>query len=182
MSPLASLQWLYILYVLLGIAIGVAGIRAVVLLVRGAPNSYRDAVIVLAAGLAVGVVHIMTSRALRGKSMPVDAVVYTTVLTLLVFLLIRIPGIWQGVNFSRSKGSNPGAGGAAAIVLGVMCLTIQAFMGPTHTWNGVNYADAFHQTLTLAGWGLASAGGAGFLRSALRPTKEFDIAPAEGTA
>lgn len=34
-APLAQVQWLYILFVLLGIAIGIMGVRAVVLLVKG---------------------------------------------------------------------------------------------------------------------------------------------------
>ena len=42
-------------------------------------------------------------------------------------------------------------GGAAAILLGWMTLTIQYMMGPTHTWGGVNYANVFHALLTAAG-------------------------------
>jgi hypothetical protein len=42
---------------------------------------------VLAAGILVGGMHMAASRALRGSSMPVDLVVYTTVLTLVVFML-----------------------------------------------------------------------------------------------
>ena len=51
----------------------------------------------------VGWIHIYMSRMLRGKSMPVDAVVYTTVLTLVIFLLFKIPAIWQGVDFTKGK-------------------------------------------------------------------------------
>ena len=79
MAPLATFQWLYILFVLTGIAIGIAGIRATVLLVKGAPKAYRDTLYALIAGIVIGSIHILVSRALRGKSMPVDAVVYTTV-------------------------------------------------------------------------------------------------------
>ena len=108
----------------------------------------------LIAGVVIGAIHMVVSRALRGKSMPVDAVVYTTVLTLVIFLLFRIPSIWQGVNFARGDAkSNRPAGGAAAILLGLLTLTIQFTMGSTHTWNGVNYADAFNVMMT--GIGLA---------------------------
>jgi uncharacterized membrane protein len=34
-APIAQVQWLYILFVLLGVAIGVMGVRAVILLVKG---------------------------------------------------------------------------------------------------------------------------------------------------
>src|SRR5512143_170833 len=84
---IAPFQWLYILFVLVTTAIGVMGIRAVVILSQGKKNSYRYALIALIAGVVVGFVHLFASRSLRGGSMPVDMVVYTTVLTLVVFLL-----------------------------------------------------------------------------------------------
>jgi hypothetical protein len=157
MAPLAPFQWLYILFVLTGIVIGVWGIWATVKLVKGTPDSYKMSLQALIAGVVIGFIHLYASRALRGKSMPVDAVVYTTVLTLIVFLLFRIPAIWQGVDFSKSKG-NRTAGGAAAILLGVLTLTIQHTMASTHTWGGVNYADAFNFGMTLTGIGLLLLG------------------------
>ncbi len=157
MTSLAPFQWLYILFVLTGVAIGVWGIWATVKLVKGTSDSYLMSIKALVSGTAVGILHIYMSRMLRGKSMPVDAIVYATVLTLIVFLLFRIPGIWQGVNFSRN-GSNKPAGGAAAIILGAMVLTIQYTMGSTHTWNGINYADAFNLGMTLTGLGLLLLG------------------------
>jgi hypothetical protein len=157
MAALAPFQWLYILFVLTGIAIGVWGIWATVKLVKGAPDSYKMSMQALGAGVVIGFIHIYASRALRGKSLPVDAVVYTTVLTLIVFLLFRIPGIWQGVNFYRG-GGNRTAGGVAAILLGALTLTIQYTMASTHTWGGVNYADAFNTGMTLTGIGLLLLG------------------------
>jgi len=163
MAPLAPYQWLYILFVLGTTAIGVWGILATVKLIKGTPNAYLMSLKALVAGLVVGGFHIYMSRLLRGKSMPVDAVVYMTVLTLVIFLLFRIPGIWQGVNFDKGNGgNNKMAGGAAAIVLGLLCLTIQYIAGPTHTWNGVNYADAFNLAMTIVG-ALLTMGGAGFI-------------------
>ena len=151
MAPLATFQWLYILFVLTGIAIGIAGIRATVLLVKGAPKAYRDTLYALIAGIVIGSIHILVSRALRSKSMPVDAVVYTTVLTLVIFLLFRIPVIWQGVDFAQARSDGNLTGGAAAIVVGIFTFFIQYFMAPTHTWNGVNYADAFHVSMNITG-------------------------------
>jgi hypothetical protein len=154
MGPLAQMQWLYIFYVVAGVAIGIAGIRAVILLVKGDAKAYRETLIALLAGVVIGVIHILTSRMLRGKSMPVDAVVYTTVLTLVVFLLFRIPGIWQGVNFDKGAGENENmAGGAAAILVGLMTFSIQYAMAATHTWSGINYAGAFNLALMVIGAG-----------------------------
>jgi len=152
MAPLAPYQWLYIVYVIVTIAIGILGIRAVVRLVKGTMDSYKAALIALIAGTVVGVIHIATSRALRGSSMPVDAVVGTTVITLVIFLLFKIPWVWNGVDFTKApKKENRKAGGAAAIVVSLLCLTIQYTMGATHTWGGVNYADAFNLTMTIFG-------------------------------
>ena len=159
MKALAPFQWLYILFVLSGIAIGVWGIWATVKLVKGTPDSYKMSLQALIVGVLVGGFHIYMSRMLRGKSMPVDAVVYTTVLTLIIFLLFKIPTIWQGVDFSKAKASdNKKAGGAAAIVVGLFTLTIQYTMGSTHTWGGVNYADAFNTSMTVIGIGLLLLG------------------------
>ena len=159
MTALVPYKWLYILFVLATIAIGVMGARAVVLLVKGKANAYRYSIIALAAGVIVGVIHMLVSRSLRGSSMPVDAVVYTTVITLIIFLCLRIPGVWEKVDWSRTQNKDKDrSGGMAAIVCGMFCLSIQYWMGSTHTFGGINYADAFHTTINLAGWGLISYG------------------------
>ena len=159
MAPLAPFQWLYILFVLAGIAIGIMGVRATIMLVKGADKSYKDALVALIAGVVVGIIHILVSRALRGKSMPVDAVVYTTILTLAIFLLFKIPTIWQSVDFTKAKANDSKkAGGAAAIAMGLFTLTVQYTMGSTHTWGGVNYADAFNMSMTVIGVGLLLLG------------------------
>ncbi len=159
MAPLAPYQWLYILYVVVTVAIGILGIRAVVLLVKGAPNAYKTALTALLAGTVIGVIHIATSRAIRGSSMPVDGVVGVTVITLILFLLFRIPAVWQGVDYSRGpKKEKKNSAGGAALVLAGLCWTIQYWMAGTHTWNGVNFADAFNTGMTASGILLALLG------------------------
>ena len=159
MTALAPFQWLYILFVITGIAIGLWGIWATIKLVKGTSDSYIMSLQALIACVLIGVIHIYMSQMLRGKSMPVDAVVYTTVFTLVVFLMLRIPFIWQGVDFSKGNTkSNLPAGGASAIMLGVMTLTIQYTMGSTHTWGGVNYANAFNTSMMGIGLLLLGAG------------------------
>jgi hypothetical protein len=154
-APIARYQWLYILFVLVTVAIGVMGVRAVVLLIKGRKNAYRDSIIALLMGTVVGVIHMAFSRNLRGgSSMPVDMVVYTTILTLVIFLLFRIPAVWQGVNFEKPEGENKNGKQAAAIALGacgLLSLSIQFLMAPTHTISGINYADVWHFALTLIG-------------------------------
>lgn len=155
-SGIAPYQWLYLLFVLVTVAIGILGVRAVVLLVSGTRNAYRCSLVALAAGLVVGVIHIITSRVLRGGSMPVDGVVYVTFLTLVVFLLFRIPSVWQGVNFEKpaNQGQVNKTGMVIALIAtGLLTLTIQFFMAPTHSINGINYADIWHVALSMLGMG-----------------------------
>ena len=168
MAPLAPFQWLYVIFVIATTAIGVMAARAVFLLAKGRPNSYRYSIIALVLGIAVGAIHIMVSRSLRGKSMPVDGVVYTTVLTLIVFLLFRIPKIWQGVDYTsggKDDTSGPVAAAITLLVTGILTLTVQYWAGPTHTWGGTNWAAAFEVTRILLGLSqLLGAAGLIFLR------------------
>ena len=91
MSAIAPYQWLYQIFVLVTVAIGIVMTRATILLAKGQGKGYKSAVIALISGVVVGVIHIVVSRYLRGASMPVDGVVYVTVLTLIVFLLLLNP-------------------------------------------------------------------------------------------
>jgi hypothetical protein len=164
MVAIAPYKWLYVIFVITTIAAGVLMARATVMLVRGTPNAYRDTIISLIAGIVIGVIHMLVSRNLRGSSMPVDAVTYTAVLTLIIFLLFRLPGVWQQVDFSKAKTSdNQKAGGAAAMMVGVLCFSIQYLMAATHTMNGgINYGNAFHLSMTMIGW-LSILGGIGLM-------------------
>ncbi|MGD8405445.1 MAG: hypothetical protein PVJ21_17440 [Anaerolineales bacterium] len=156
MAKLAPFQWLYVLFVVVTTAIGVMAARVVFLLAKGKPNSYRSAIIALVLGIVVGTIHMLVSRALRGKSMPVDGVVYTTVLTLIVLLLFRIPKIWQGVDYTSGSSNDKTGKLSAAITLlvtGILTLTVQYWAGPTHTWDGTNWAAAFLVTSMMLGLG-----------------------------
>jgi hypothetical protein len=169
-AGIAPYQWLWIVFVLVGTAAGIMGVRAVVLLVKGTKNAWRYALIALLIGTAINIIHVIASRALRGGSMPVDGVLYTNVLTLVVFLLFRLPGIWQGVNYEKPEAGNKTGQQAASIALGacgLLALTIQFLMAPTHTLSGINYADVWHIALSILGVGLILAGAGMFLHNKL---------------
>ena len=184
MLAIVPYKWLYVIFVITTITAGVLMARATLMLVKRNPNAYRATIISLVAGILVGLIHMVVSRSLRGSSMPVDAVVYTTILTLIVFMLFRIPGVWAKVDFSKAtKGENETAGGAAAIVSGLFALTIQYWMASTHTMNdGINYGDAFHTSMTILG-GVFVIGGISLIlmtqvairRSASMSAKDFSI-------
>ena len=162
-AGIAPFQWLWIIFVLVGVAAGVMGVRAVVLLIKGMKNAYRCTLIALLVGTIINAIHLFASRELRGSSMPVDGVLYMNVLTLVLFLLFRIPGVWQGVNYEKPAGENKTGKQAASIALaavGLLSLTIQFLMAPTHTIGGVNYADVWHVTLTALGATLILIGAA----------------------
>lgn len=160
-TGIAPYQWLWILFVLIGIAAGIMGVRAVVMLVKARKHAYRDSLIALLVAVLINAVHLFASRALRGSSMPVDMVLYTNVLALVIFLIFRIPGVWQKTNLERPDGEGKSARGAAALALiavGILTLTIQYMMAPTHTIAGINYADVWHYTMTFIGTILILAG------------------------
>jgi hypothetical protein len=160
-KAIAPYKWLYMLFVIVTLAIGVMGIRAVFMLVKGRVNAYRYSLTTMILGILVGGIHMAVSRSLRGSSMPVDGVVYTTVLTLIVFLIYRIPGIWEKVDFERAGGEEDIGSKAASITLlltGIQTLTVQYWAGPTHTMNGINWADAWHLSMSILGWGLVFSG------------------------
>ena len=46
----------------------------------------------------------------------------------------------------------------STILLGILTLTILYTMGATHTWGGVNYADAFNISMTMVGAGFLLLG------------------------
>ena len=174
-AGIASFQWLWILFVLIGIAAGILGVRAVVMLVKRSKHAYRAVIFALQLGTIINAVHMFASRALRGGSMPVDGVLYTNVLTLLVFLLFRIPGIWQGINFERTTDNqqvNRNTAAIALIAVGLLTLTIQFMMAPTHTISGFNYADVWHLALSILGGGLILSGVLTIL-SLYSPTTSF---------
>lgn len=152
MALLADYQWLYILYVVTGVVLGIMGFHATRLLIKSRPQAYKWALTTLVLGLAIGVLHIATSRSLRGSSMPVDAVVYVTALTLVLFLVFRIPSIWRQLNLTGHDDHTSGLGaGVAMIVAGIVIVTVQVWAGSTHTIGGVNYADVWHTQLAIAG-------------------------------
>lgn len=159
MKAIASLQWLYILYVLIGIALGVWGVKATIGLNRGESGAERTSLFILTGGVIIGGIHMATSRALRGSSMPVDAVVYITGLTLIIFLLFRLPDVAAMELFNKEDKSSPdSAGGFTAFAAGLLTLSVQYWAGPTHMVGGTNYADAFHNAMTLTGAGLILLG------------------------
>jgi hypothetical protein len=176
MIEIAPYKWLYGIFVIATIAAGVMMARATIMLVKRKPNAFRATIASLIVGIIIGFIHMIVSRNLRGSSMPVDAVTYSAVLTLIVFLIFKIPNVWVMADFTQANPEdNQKAGGAAAIVSGLLSFSIQHLTASTHTMNGgVNYGDAFHTSMTIIGWGFVLGGIALILAAQIRakhPTK-----------
>lgn len=158
MRALIPYQWLYQILVVVSIAAGAAGIRALIGMARGTAWSYREALIVLLVGGGAALIQVIASRALRGKSMPTDVRLYITLLTLILFLFMRIPRIRRGVGLGAGSSAGGIGGGAAALVLGALILTVHHWTGVSHRLDGINYADVWHSALAPIGWSILALG------------------------
>jgi hypothetical protein len=124
MLALLDYQWLYQSVMIVTILIGVGGIWATIRLAKGGENVYRNSLILLLVGTVVGAVHYYASMILRGSAAPANVKLYMNALTLLLFLLLGLPGIRDRVNFDRSgeDGVSYTAAGLTAIIIGGWCL------------------------------------------------------------
>jgi hypothetical protein len=162
MKPLVPYKWLYQLLVVLTVGIAIYGIKVTINLIRGKEGAYKGAIITLVVALLAGGIQMIASEILRGASAPTNMRVYFTIFTLVIFLLFRIPGIWEKIKFSNAdeSGGNGTAAGMAMFTAGVLKLTVHIWASPTHTWDGINYADVWHIQLMIVGWTLLAFGSA----------------------
>jgi hypothetical protein len=152
---LMDYRWLYQILVVTTILIGLAGIWATVMLVRGGQNVYRNILIILVVGTILGGVQYFASMALRGKAAPANVKFYLNILTLILFLLLRIPGIWNKLDFTSPGGKTETRTGVglAAIIIGILTLTIFMWAGPSHTFFNQNWTYVLFVPLILVGSG-----------------------------
>lgn len=167
MWALLDYQWLYQTLMIVTILIGLAGVWATIRLAKGGETVYRDAIIVLVVGTAVGAVHYFASMALRGKAAPANVKLYLNILTLLLFLMLKLPGIRDRVDFGRPTDAGVGqtAAGLTAIIVGLVVLTTSVWVGDSHLYEGVNWTHVLGEF--LAGSGLALVGMGGLILSQL---------------
>lgn len=155
MAAIAPYSWLYILFVLLTTAIGVYMVKALISLIKKKPKGYRETIISLVLGIIIGVIHMVVSRSLRGSSMPTDGVVYVTVLTLIVFAIFKIPGIWNELYLDGTKpdDSNRIAAAFTLLLCGIAVLTAPVWGATTHIFapGGQNWANAWPIQMNLIG-------------------------------
>jgi hypothetical protein len=160
MLALLDYQWLYQTLMIMTILIGLAGVWTMIRLTKGGETVYRDALIVLVVGTVVGAVHYFASLTLRGKAAPANVKLYLNILTLLLFLLLRLPGIRDRVDFGgpADKGVGQRAAGLTAIIVGSVVLTTHLWVGGSHVYEGVNWTHVLGEFLSGCGLTLIASG------------------------
>ena len=169
MAALVPYKPLYQALVIISLAVGIWGIPVTVSLVRGGEKVHRNALLVLLLGAISAGIQMGVSQAVRGASAPVNMRFFLTLFTLVVFLLLRLPPVWQRVDFTQPmKGGSTGASaGTALIVCGIITLTTPLWAGPTHlSPMGDNWVNVLQMPLTVSGSGMLLAGVVLLLRAA----------------
>jgi roadblock/LC7 domain-containing protein len=145
-------RWLYQLFVITTLAIGIAGVIVIVGLIRGKKNAFRNTLIVLLIGSVLNAIHYFTSLTVIGKAAPANVVFYINLITLVVFLILSIPRLRATVNFERdSKNSDKMAGGVAAMVIGTVILSTPMWAGASHAYMGSNWVDVLAWPIYIGG-------------------------------
>ncbi|MBN1249811.1 MAG: hypothetical protein JXC32_19265 [Anaerolineae bacterium] len=134
MAGLVPYKPLYQLIVVLSIAVGIWGIPVMIALVRGGNHAHRNALIVLGVGAVTSGVQTAVSQAVRGSSAPANVRFAVTLVTLIVFLIFRLPGLWRRMRFDEPlRGqSAKTAGGVALAVCGSVTLFSPVWVTQTH--------------------------------------------------
>ena len=160
---------LYQTLMIVTIIIGIFCVWSTMGLMRGGKNAYRNAVILLLVGSIVAFIQFYASLQIRGKALPANFKFYTNAITLLIFLLLRLPGIRDRVDFSEpGKGPDKATtGGLTALVTGMVVLTTAIWVGSSHIYQGNNWVHVLRLPLNVSGAILTFGGLARLLWTAL---------------
>ena len=170
MAPFLEYQLLYQVIMITTIILGVAGVWGTIQLVKRRENAYRNTMIILIIGTVLAGVQYYSSLAIRGSAAPANIKFYTNAITLLFFLFLRIPGIWERVGL-ETPGGDEGefpAAGLAAMFTGGIVLTTLLWAGPSHTYNGVNWIHVLRPHLLIIGMVLILGGALGLIADPVR--------------
>jgi hypothetical protein len=141
------------------IIVGIACVWSTVQLSKGGRGAFRNALIILVVGSALGAYHWIFSQSL-GFGKPANVKFFANVLTLIFFLVLWLPPIRKQVDFSgpMGRGDEAKTTGLSAMLAGVAMLTIYIWAGPSHAFQGGNWIDVLKVPL-IAGGLLLTVGG-----------------------
>ncbi|MEK6256333.1 MAG: hypothetical protein N2C13_03325 [Chloroflexota bacterium] len=160
-------QWQYQTLMITTIAIGIAGVWSTMQLVGGGKTVYRNALIILSIGTLLSGTQYFASLAIRGKGVPANIKFYTNVVGLIIFLILKAPGIRERMDFvtPMRKAEKMAANGMASFVAGIVIVTIFAWAGPSHMYQGNNWVEVLDAPLIAGGVILVIGGLVGVIRS-----------------
>ena len=146
-------QLRYQILMIVTIIIGILCVWGTMGLVRGGKDVYRNAVILLVVGSIVAGYQFSSSLDIRGKATPANVKFFTNFITLVVFLILKFPGVRERVDFSKPGGAIDSAtsGGLTAIVAGGVVLTTPIWVGASHIFEGQNWVDLLQTSLIVIG-------------------------------
>ena len=168
-KALMDYRWLYQIVMVTTVLTGIAGVMALIKLIRGKPGVYRFTLIVLAIGTVLGGTQFFASLILRGAATPANVKFFINLATLLLFLSFLLPGIKDKVDFSQpmEKAEKDSTAGIVSILVGITALTIFAWAGPSHTYFGENWVYVLEIPLLVVGTTLTVGGFITVLRAML---------------
>ncbi len=168
-KALMDYRWLYQIVMVATVLTGIAGVMALIKLIRGKPGVYRFTLIVLAIGTVLGGTQFFASLILRGAATPANVKFFINLATLILFLIFLLPGIKDKVDFSQpmEKAEKDSTAGIVSILVGITALTIFAWAGPSHTYFGENWVYVLEVPLLVIGTTLTVGGFITVLRAML---------------
>ena len=156
---------IYQAFVVTSILAGLIGIAATVAMLRGYRWAYWAAIAAAVTGMATAGIHMYYSSTLKEISFfaaaPENMRFYVSVITLVVLLIIRLPGVWQAVDFTspwRGSRAKISGAGMAAVAVGLTTLTTPMWAAPNHVVDGFNLVYVLDVPLALVGLGLTLGG------------------------
>ncbi|MEW5718311.1 MAG: hypothetical protein AB1817_06790 [Chloroflexota bacterium] len=173
--PLQAFGWIvphmptYQLLVYIGLAAGLALAIVTYALARGDKWFYLGALIflVIAGGAAAYQMYLTSSlkKISFFAAAPTNIRFYITALTLLVLLIVRIPGVWNKSGLGKpgnGKGDFATPMGITLLLTGFLLITAPLWASPEHVVDGVNYVMVLAVPLVANGAAMMT-GGAGVL-------------------
>ena len=146
-------RWIYQAVMVLTIPTGIAGIWALVKLIKGKSDAFKISILLLIIGTVLGGTQFIASLVLRGKAIPANVKFYTNAVTLVYFVILQLPGIRKMFDESGpvDKSEMNAAGGLTAFIAGILTLTVFIWAGPSHTFFGENWVFVFETPLVIIG-------------------------------
>jgi hypothetical protein len=179
------------LFVYINAVTGIVGLWLTYRLVRGGNRAYAGIVAIICLYLVTAGVQMWYSSTLKETAFldtaPNNMRFFVYALTLIVLIIVKLPGIRDKVDFTapwRNPKSGAAAGGLAAIAIGALTLATPAWASANHLLGGENLVYVMIVPLTVIG-GLALALGLGLMaycvnteRPAVTASRPVQEAPA----